>query len=132
MSGQLTKMSAQINGKAGVKDVSALQSKVAQKADTTYVDTLKADLKTIETDFGAFGRRLAAVEEHLSNFVKASAHQFEPNVDGYNAASPNQNLVIGALVVLNVVTVIGCIACLCMKMKAKKGVVVYDGVQQQE
>merc|ERR1712154_104304 len=102
-------------------DFDAFKSAVAQKTD---VSALEADVAGLKT-------RIEGIEEHLSHFVvsSASASASAMHFDGYEQTSQSQNFIIGALVAVNVATVIGCIACLAAQKK--KQIFVYDDVQQQ-
>merc|ERR1712207_110340 len=113
--------------KVNVNDFDAFKSAAAKKLDVSELEKKVAELET----------RIEGIEERLTHFVvprsSASASANAMRFDGYEQTSPSQNYIIGALVAVNVATVIGCIVCLAMQRmdNAKKRVVVYDDVQQQ-
>merc|ERR1712129_294848 len=98
------------------------------------VDTVDGRADTLESDLHALSDRMDFCEERLSHFESAQSVSGFTAVDvtplSNTISTANKDVLIYALVVLNVATIVGCICCLFMKKQvvATKGygVVEYD------
>merc|ERR1712048_407101 len=156
LSKQLDKLKTQIASKAESKVLNDLEKELKsadsgadskiQQLGEDFLDLKNGLPATIESEMAEFMQdsedetaalkaQISALQTEFDKLVGhlSSAKSVAVNPDGStNTFSPNQNLMIGALVVFNVATIIGCTACLFAKMNSKNKVAVYDDVQQDE